>query len=109
MDEEGSKIDENGQFDWWNRQTRNQFQKKVNCVVNTYSNFTVYKDKKIKGKETVNENIADINGVKQSFYAYKNYLKQNKLKGEYRLPGLTQYNYEQLFFIFYANVIIFHS
>ena len=81
----------------------------MDCIVNSYSNFTVNEDKKMRGRETVNENMADIGAVKAAFYAYKNYLKENGLKNEYRLPGLQEYDHEQLFWIFYANVSCFLS
>ena len=70
----------------------------------TYSNFTISENQKIRGKETANENLADIGGVKQAFYAYKSYLNEKGVKNEYRLPGLQQFDNEQLFWIFYANV-----
>ena len=60
---------------------------------------------KINGKLTLGENIADNGGVKAAFRAYKRYLS---LHGEEKkLPGLEQFDNLQLFFIGYAQVILF--
>lgn len=73
-------------------------------MTSRYSNFAVYKDQKVRGNETVNENLADIGGIKLAFNAYRNHLRRSGLKGEHRLPGLQQFNHEQMFWISYANV-----
>ena len=56
---------------------------------------------KLDGKKTLGENIADNGGVHQSYAAYK---KATASSNEGLLPGLTQYNHDQLFFLGHANV-----
>lgn len=58
----------------------------------------------LNGNLTLDENIADIVGVKEAYYAYQRYV--DKHGQEPRLPGMEQYNPEQLFFLGYANVSI---
>lgn len=58
----------------------------------------------VNGIQTLDENIADIAGLKESYYAYQRYLDQHGR--EPKLPGLEQYNQEQLFFLGFANVSI---
>jgi endothelin-converting enzyme/membrane metallo-endopeptidase-like protein 1 len=51
---------------------------------------------------TVGENIADNGGLRESFKAYELYVKKH---GEpQRLPYVSQYSPEQVFFLSYANV-----
>ena len=57
---------------------------------------------KVNGKNTQGENIADNGGVRESFRAY---MKSIEEQGpEPRLPGLTQYTPEQLFFVSFSQV-----
>jgi predicted metalloendopeptidase len=54
------------------------------------------------GNVTLDENIADITGLKEAYFAYQRFLDIHGQ--EPRLPGLEQYNQEQIFFLGYANV-----
>lgn len=58
----------------------------------------------LNGSLTLDENIADIVGIKEAYFAYRRYV--DKHGKEPRLPGMEQYNPEQLFFLGYANVSI---
>lgn len=57
---------------------------------------------KIDGLQTLNENIADIIGLKEAYFAYQRYVDVHGK--ESRLPSLERYSPEQLFFLGYANV-----
>jgi predicted metalloendopeptidase len=59
----------------------------------------------LNGILTQGENIADNGGLHESFRAYQNSVEQ--LGPEPRLPGLTQFSPEQLFFVGYAQVNVF--
>ncbi len=59
----------------------------------------------MNGILTQGENIADNGGLHESFRAYQNSVEQ--LGPEPRLPGLTQFSPEQLFFVGYAQVNVF--
>ena len=56
----------------------------------------------INGIISQGENIADNGGVRESFRAYRNYVRERG--AEPRLPGLEKYSPEQLFFLSYANM-----
>lgn len=56
----------------------------------------------VDGALTLDENIADITGLKDAHIAYRRYVDVHG--PEPRLPGLEQYSQEQMFFLAYANV-----
>ena len=61
----------------------------------------------LNGQNTLGENIADNGGVRESFRAYRNYIKnQNGGNPEPKLPGLQEYTSEQMFFISFSQVCI---
>ncbi|KAK7083032.1 hypothetical protein SK128_009243 [Halocaridina rubra] len=49
------------------------------------------------------ENIADNGGLRASWFAYKKHVEDNDKKDFY-LPGLQNYNQDQLFFISFAKL-----
>lgn len=61
-----------------------------------------YKNKQVDGKMTLSENIADNGGLREAFWAYRNFVAE---KGEEnKLPGLEDYSNDQIFFLAFVNV-----
>ena len=67
FDSYGSQYNENGKRqDWWDTRSREEFNKKIDCLVEQYNNFTINLDGKtynINGTATIDENIADNGGI----------------------------------------------
>lgn len=56
----------------------------------------------VNGKLTLDENIADNGGLRESLWAYRKYVAEHG--EEPKLPGLEEYSNEQLYYLAYANV-----
>ncbi|XP_052819391.1 neprilysin-1-like isoform X1 [Mya arenaria] len=99
-DASGRAFDEKGLLEnWWSNYSTENFNKRSQCVVDHYSRFFVPNiNLTINGNMTLSENIADIGGIKQSHLAYKLWLREHN-NHDIRLPGLTRFSNEQLFFI----------
>lgn len=87
---------------WLKNETLKEFDKRVRCMVRQYSGFCYDKENYcISGNRTINDNIADIDGIKITYMAYK-FLTQ--LEKQPRLPGLEKFSDDQLFFLSAARV-----
>jgi membrane metallo-endopeptidase-like protein 1 len=104
FDDDGRQYDKDGnRIPWWSNSTITQFNLRKQCIIDQYSNYTVEQiHKNLNGEQTQGENIADNGGIKSSFYAYQNWVKANP-NVDLRLPGLSNYSQEQMFFIGYAH------
>ncbi|KAJ5750355.1 Peptidase M13 neprilysin [Penicillium manginii] len=105
FDSTGRHYDEIGNYtDWWDDKTVEEFEKRAQCFVDQYSDFTVEgpgnKILHVNGRLTLGENIADAGGLTASFHAWK---KHDEAKPDLHLPGLSNFSKEQLFFVSYAN------
>ncbi|KAK1899936.1 Endothelin-converting enzyme-like 1, partial [Dissostichus eleginoides] len=99
-DDWGGQYDRHGNLkQWWTEESYTKFQKKAECIVKLYDNFTVY-NQKVNGRLTLGENIADMGGLKLSYYAYQKWVREHG--PERPLPGL-KYTHEQLVFIAFAQ------
>lgn len=98
FDDEGRRFDLNGNLlNWWAKTTEKAFLGKAQCIIDQYGNFTEpLTGLKLNGVTTQGENIADNGGIKEAYFAYKNYVKQKGF--EQTLPGLN-YTPNQLFWI----------
>ncbi|CAB3978301.1 endothelin-converting enzyme 1-like [Paramuricea clavata] len=102
FDNTGRRFDKNGNIigEWWHSSALKEFDRRAHCIEEQYSRYKIQNKYPVNGKITLGENIADNGGTKLSYYAYKNWLKEN---GEEKsLPDLP-FNNEQLFFIGYAQ------
>ncbi|XP_069495333.1 phosphate-regulating neutral endopeptidase PHEX isoform X1 [Ambystoma mexicanum] len=106
FDNDGRKYDKNGSLDpWWSADSEEKFKEKSKCMIEQYSDYH-WKEAglKVKGKRTLAENIADNGGLRESFKAYRKWVKENRHgKEELLLPGIDLNN-NQLFFLSYAHV-----
>ncbi|KAI1135264.1 endothelin-converting enzyme 1 [Hypoxylon sp. FL0543] len=105
FDNSGRHYDEHGNFtDWWTNNTVQEFDKRANCFVEQYNNFTVQGNNgellHVNGWLTLGENIADAGGVSAAFAAWKD---RTASAPDQDLPGLDFFTQEQLFFVFYGN------
>ncbi|CAL1682614.1 unnamed protein product [Lasius platythorax] len=102
FDDQGRQFNKEGNLvDWWEPETKEHYLRRAECIIYQYGNYTV-KDvgMNLNGINTQGENIADNGGIKEAYYAYKEWVKRNK--PEQRLPGLP-YNPEQMFWVSAAN------
>lgn len=104
FDDQGSQYDPKGDLiNWWSEKIHKRFEKKAECFIDEYSRIYDPEAKmNLNGKNTVGENIADNGGIREAFRAYKSYVERH---GEpQRLPHVSQYSPEQLFFLSHGNV-----
>ena len=65
FDDQGRKFDPQGNLhDWWTEQDGKEFEKRVSCVADEYSNFVAVDDIKLNGRLTLGENTADNGGAR---------------------------------------------
>ncbi|KAI8638269.1 hypothetical protein BD408DRAFT_423262 [Parasitella parasitica] len=112
FDNMGRHFDAEGRLvQWWTNETSAQFDKKADCFVKQYSNFTMIDDHgeaiHVNGKFTLGENLADNGGLGESFIAWKQRYdsdKESKRYNNVRLPGLDGLSPEQLFFVNFGRI-----
>ncbi|XP_012939964.1 neprilysin-4 [Aplysia californica] len=104
FDDRGRQFDKDGNLlQWWEDEAIEKFKKQTGCLVDQYSNYTVEQvDMNLNGIKTQGENIADNGGVKQSFWAYKNWVSTHSEKDP-ALPGLN-FTHNQLYFLAFAQI-----
>ncbi|QDQ28457.1 M13 family metallopeptidase [Chitinimonas arctica] len=99
FDDEGSRFDGNGNLrEWWQAKDRKAFAGLTGKLVNQYNAYSPLKDRRINGKLTLGENIADLSGLQIAYKAYHLSL------GGQPAPELDGYKGDQRFFIGFAQV-----
>jgi putative endopeptidase len=103
FDDQGRKFDPQGNLhDWWTEQDGNEFDKRVSCVANEYSNFVAVDDVKLNGRLTLGENTADNGGARIALMALEHMIADDKTGKEgQKIDGYTP---EQRFFLGFARV-----
>lgn len=99
FDDQGSKYDGDGNLNnWWTDQDREAFKELTSRLVAQYADYEPLDGKKVNGKLTLGENIADLSGLSISHKAY-----QLSLDGEQpeKIAGWTG---DQLFFVGWSRV-----
>ncbi len=72
FDDEGRQYDASGNFkNWWTQEVRQIFEEKGECLVDQYSSYLVFDDVHINGRLTLGENMADLEGLKLAYAAYR--------------------------------------
>ncbi|MEM1000551.1 MAG: M13 family metallopeptidase [Bacteroidota bacterium] len=100
FDDQGSKFDADGNLNnWWTEEDRKNFEARTQLVVDQYNAYKVLDSLPINGRLTLGENIADIDGLRISFYAWKR--SQTGKEAPASGDGFTP---EQRFFINYGQI-----
>ncbi len=99
FDDQGRKVDANGNMnDWWTEADNKKFLKRADVIVNQYNLYNPVDTMHVNGKLTLGENIADLGGLTIAYYAYKMSLNGKEAP---IIDGLTG---EQRFFVGFAQV-----
>jgi endothelin-converting enzyme/putative endopeptidase len=103
FDDQGRKFDPQGNLhDWWTEQDGKEFEKRVSCVADEYSNFVAVDDLKLNGKLTLGENTADNGGARIALMALEHMIADDKTGKEGR--KIDGYTPEQRFFLGFGRV-----
>jgi endothelin-converting enzyme/putative endopeptidase len=98
FDDEGRQFDAQGNLkDWWTKEDTQAFDKRAQCIIDQYANYTIVDDIKINSKLTLGEDIADLGGVILGWIAWQAQTANMRLKNR---EGLTP---EQRFFVGYSQ------
>jgi putative endopeptidase len=103
FDDEGRKYDPQGNLhDWWTEQDGKEFEKRVSCVADEYSNFVAVDDLKLNGRLTLGENTADNGGARIALMALEHMIADDQTGKEgQKIDGYTP---EQRFFLGFGRV-----
>ncbi len=103
FDDQGRKFDPQGNLhDWWTKQDGEEFEKRVSCVADEYSNFVAVDDIKLNGRLTLGENTADNGGARVALAALEHMIADDKTGKEGR--KIDGYTPEQRFFLGFGRV-----
>ncbi|MFZ0320282.1 MAG: M13 family metallopeptidase [Candidatus Sulfotelmatobacter sp.] len=103
FDDQGRKYDPKGNLhDWWTEEDGKEFEKRVSCVADEYSNFVAVDDLKLNGRLTLGENTADNGGARIALMALERMIADDKTgKESEKIDGYTP---EQRFFLGFGRV-----
>jgi putative endopeptidase len=99
FDDQGRKFDPQGNLkDWWTPEDAKEFEMRAQCFIDEYSSFTPIDGVHLNGKLTLGENTADNGGVRLSFMALMETLKDKPQ------PKIDGYTPEQRFFLNWGQI-----
>jgi putative endopeptidase len=103
FDDQGRKYDPQGNLrDWWTAEDGKEFEKRVSCIADEYSNFVAVDDLKLNGRLTLGENTADNGGARIALAALRKMIAQDSSgKAGEKIDGYTP---EQRFFLGFGRV-----
>jgi len=97
FDDEGSKLDEKGNYyNWWTKKDKEEYLKKQKEVIKKYEKMASQDKIKLDGKLSLGENIADMFGLLLCEDVLEKYLLEKKIFGEKQDP------YFKRFFTYYS-------
>jgi putative endopeptidase len=103
FDDQGRKFDPQGNLhDWWTEQDGKEFEKRVSCVADEYSNFVAVDDLKLNGRLTLGENTADNGGARIALRALEHMIADDRTGKEGQT--IDGYTPEQRFFLGFGRV-----
>jgi putative endopeptidase len=103
FDDEGRKFDPQGNLrDWWTEQDGKEFEKRVSCVADEYSNFVAVDNMKLNGRLTLGENTADNGGARIALAALERMIAEDPNGKE--AQTIDGYTPEQRFFLGFGRV-----
>ncbi|MGC1452776.1 MAG: M13 family metallopeptidase [Candidatus Sulfotelmatobacter sp.] len=103
FDDQGRKFDPTGNLrDWWTEQDGKEFEKRVSCVADEYSNFVAVDNLKLNGRLTLGENTADNGGARIALMALERMIAEDKTGKEGQ--SIDGYTPEQRFFLGFGRV-----
>src|SRR5256885_8037308 len=83
FDDQGRKYDPTGNLnDWWTAKDGEEFEKRVSCIADEYSNFVVVDDLHLKGRLTLGENTADNGGARIALRALEHLIADDQTGNE---------------------------
>ncbi|XP_077980296.1 endothelin-converting enzyme homolog [Glandiceps talaboti] len=85
---------------WYTNSSSIGFTGATKCVIDLYDGYCLPEIDCVNGDLTKSENIADLGGIQQAFFAYKEYYVKNVEK-EGRLPGFN--NHDETLFLGFAQ------
>jgi membrane metallo-endopeptidase-like protein 1 len=70
FDDNGRQYDARGELhDWWSQETVDRYKERSSCIADLFSTYTIA-GRKVNGKYTLGEDIADAGGLKFSYQAF---------------------------------------
>lgn len=97
-EEEGEDINQ-----YFQRNSMKEYQRRRSCIIQQYSKYCNKKiGKCVSGDSSVNDNIADVDGLKVAYAAYK--FVSQVLGGEPPVPDFIGRTGDQMFFIAFARL-----
>ncbi|HEY1216252.1 MAG TPA: M13 family metallopeptidase, partial [Bryobacteraceae bacterium] len=98
FDDQGRKIDANGQLrDWWTAADAQQFEQRAGQLAHQFDGYEVLPGLHVNGRQTLGENIADLGGVLLALDAYHSSL------GSGQAPVLDGLSGDQRLFLGWAQ------
>lgn len=99
FDTEGSAFDPTGRMrNWWKPSDLEHFNAAAARLVAQYDTYKPFPDLAVNGKQTINENIADLGGISAAYDAYRTSLASKAAPVQNGLSG------DQQFFLGFAQM-----